>query len=159
MDVVAQWVRTSWTVRSRGAPGAAARNAVAVGFPLPFVACPAVHEVVVDESRDFVPEGRFRVAEPDRKDVLLQEAGGRLRVALVADTWGMPRRRRRPPAVWLACGEWVRWQINYRFSWPAARGGAWRYRLDTLNLGYGTVAADAFTGVPTRYVDERAHLR
>jgi hypothetical protein len=53
----------------------------------------------------------------------------------------------------------VRWQVNYRFSWPMACGGEWSYRLDTLNLVYGPAAVDVFTGSPWRYVDERAQLR
>jgi hypothetical protein len=75
----------------------------------------------------------------------------------MVNPFGMPRRWRRPPAVRLAPGEWLRWQINYRFigSW----GGEWAYRLDTLNLACGLVRADVFLGTPTRQVDERAYLR
>ncbi|SCL72846.1 hypothetical protein GA0070606_6323 [Micromonospora citrea] len=101
----------------------------------------------------------MRNGNPDRAGVMLTETEGRLRVELEATPWGAPRRWRRPPAVWLRYGEWVRWQVNYRFSWPAARGGAWSYRLDTLNLAYGPTTVDVFTGSPTRHVDERALLR
>ena len=53
-------------------------------------------------------------------------------------------------------GQWLRWQVNYRFSlsWE----GDWHYRPDTLNLAYGEVDASAFLGVPTQIVDERARL-
>lgn len=91
--------------------------------------------------------------------MLLKEVDGRLRVKLVVTPWGKPRRWRRPTAVWLDHGTWVRWQVNYRFSWPASRGGAWSYRLDTLNLAYGPATMDVFTGNPTRHVDERGILR
>lgn len=113
----------------------------------------------MDEADDFEPHESVRDGPPDRNGVLLKEVGGRLRVELVVTPWGRPRRWRRPPAVRLAPGEWVRWQVNYRFSWPALEGGAWSYRLDTLNLAYGSPAPDAFTGSPTRHVDERALLR
>lgn len=46
--------------------------------------------------------------------------------------------------------------INYRF---AAHDGHWSYRLDTLNLAHGEVAANTFLGTPTRVVDERSGLR
>ena len=83
------------------------------------------------------------------------EVAGRLRVVVVVTPFGLPRRWRRPPAVWLERGQWVRWQVNHRFS----GNREWRYRLDTLNLLYGPGAVDAFTGSPSRTVDERARLR
>jgi hypothetical protein len=88
---------------------------------------------------------------------LLREANGLLRVQLTVAEFGMPRRRRRPPAVRLARGEWVRWQVNYRFS-PCC--GDWTYRLDTLNLFHGSAdSRDLFLGVPTYYVSELGSLR
>jgi hypothetical protein len=159
VDVLAQWVRTSWTKQSRGGPAAARRNAAPVGFALPTGRRPIVHSVAMHESRAFQPEESVFDGEPDRTEVILQERDGRLRVELVVDPFAAPRRVRRPPAVWLDRGEWVRWQINYRFSWPMTRGGEWHYRLDTLNLAYGLAATDAFLSDPPRYVDERASLR
>jgi hypothetical protein len=123
---------------------------------LPVRRCPVVHEVLMDEAHEFELRASFRDGQPDRADVLLEESDGRLRVELVVSPWGRPRRWRRPPAVWLRPGEWVRWQVNYRFS---SRLREWTYRLDTLNLAYGPTAADVFTGDPTRYVDERGPLR
>ncbi|MEU6037222.1 hypothetical protein ABZ801_17625 [Actinomadura sp. NPDC047616] len=65
---------------------------------------------------------------------------------------GAPPLRRRPRRV---PGETLRWQINYRFS--CYHG--WSYRLDTLNLAYGTAfPPDVFLTPPTRNVDERARL-
>ena len=111
----------------------------------------------MDEAHEFEPRESFRDGQPDRADVLLKESDGRLRVELVVTPWGMPRRWRRPPAVWLGPGEWVRWQVNYRFVGSCR--GDWSYRLDTLNLAYGPTAVDIFTGSPTRLVDERGLLR
>jgi hypothetical protein len=154
VDVMAQWVRTSWTKRSRGGPAASARNAAPVGFPWPVPGRGGVHDVVMDEAHDFEPRESFRGGLPDRGDVLVDERGGRLRVQLVVTPFGLPRRWRRPPAVYLGPGEWVRWQVNYRFV--GSGGGDWTYGLDTLNLGCGL---GAFTGRPSRFVDERASLR
>jgi hypothetical protein len=107
------------------------------------------------ERDDFEARESLHYGEPDQADVLLREAEGRIRVELVVPPFGMPRRWRRPPAVRLIRGEWVRWQINYRFPYKSG----WCYRLDTLNLAYGSVSADVFIGVPTFHVDERASLR
>ena len=159
VDVVAQWVRTSWTKRSRGGPAAARRNAAPVGLVLPTGRRPVVHTVVMNEAQDFQPQESLHDGLPERTEVLLREIDSRLRVELVVYLWAAPRRSRRPPAVWLERGEWVRWQINYRFSWPMARGGVWSYRLDTLNLAYGPTNVAAFTGTASRYVDERTYLR
>ncbi|GAA0910110.1 hypothetical protein GCM10009557_84620 [Virgisporangium ochraceum] len=159
MDVIAQWVRTSWTKASRGGAAAARRNAVPVGFPVPRGPLPLWHEVLLDEATGFAPRETCASALPDRGRVTLAEVDGRLRVRLTPATFGMPDRRRRPPAVWLRAGEWVRWHINYRFSMPVALGGAWSYRLDTLNLAYGPAGPDLFAGTPTRLVDERTALR
>jgi hypothetical protein len=108
------------------------------------------------EQDDFQPQESVHYGEPDQGDVLLDEVGDRLRVELVITRFGMPRRWRRPPAVRLSRGEWVRWQVNYRFPYE----DGWSYRLDTLNLTYGPVASsDVFAGAPTVSVDERASLR
>ena len=155
MDVIAQWVRVSWTKRSRGGQAAARRNAVPSGFPLPTIQSPLVHTVMMAERDDFESRESLHYGEPDQTEVLLREADGRLRVELVITPFGMPRRWRRPPAVWLSQDEWVRWQVNYRFPYE----DGWSYRLDTLNLAYGPVSSDIFTGVPTLHVDERASLR
>lgn len=156
VETVVQWVRTSWTKRSRGGAPAARRNAAPVAFPLPLATPPFVQEVTMDEDADFEPRLSVRPGPPG-DDVLLRMANDLLRVELVVSPFGMPRRWRRPPAVRLARGQWVRWQVNYRFA--ASCGGAWTYRLDTLNLAHGPVAAGAFLGTPTRSVDERGSLR
>jgi hypothetical protein len=54
-------------------------------------------------------------------------------------------------------GEWLRWQVNYRFA--GTGDGDWTYRLDTVNVARGLAAAEVFLGVPARYVNEIAPLR
>ena len=111
------------------------------------------------EQDDFQPQFSVREGVPDSRSdsgVLLKENEGLLRVQLVVTPFGMPRRWRRPPAVRLAPGEWLRWQINYRFSGSRTE---WTYRLDTLNVAYGTPAVGLFLDEPTRYVNELASLR
>jgi hypothetical protein len=130
-----------------------------VGFDLPAVALPFVHEVRMDEADGFRPQAEVRPGVPSRDQLELKLVEGRLRVKMVVTPWGMPRRWRRPPAVYLASGEWLRWQVNYRFSWPMARGGAWTYRLDTLNIAHSVVSPNVFRGTPPRTVTELAALR
>jgi hypothetical protein len=163
MEVILQQVQTTWTKASRGGPLAAIRNAAPVGFPLPSTAPPLVHEVCMCEDEDFRPLHRSGIPLPDptgNSRVRLQVDGdGRLRVQLELVPSGIPHRKRRPPAVRLDRGEWLRWQINYRFATSGTRGVQWTYRLDTLNIAFGEVPADRFTGDPARMVDERTHLR
>ncbi|WP_285795389.1 hypothetical protein [Micromonospora sp. NBRC 107095] len=155
MDVVVQWVHTSWTKRSRGGAEAARRNAVPVSFVLPVRTAPFVQEIVLTEADGFAPrEGATR--PPYRSEMRLKRVDGGLQVELIAADWGVPRRHRRPPTVLLARGEWLRWHINYRFT--GMNGGAMFYRLDTLNLAHGAVPADTFLGEPPRFIDERAHI-
>jgi hypothetical protein len=157
VEVVAQWVRTWWTKQSRSGEAAARRNALPVAFVLPEVTYPMVHAVVMKEW-----EGEFRAqssvlrARPDNHEVELREAEGLLRVMLVSAQ--LPTViRRRPPAVRLQHGQWLRWQITYRQASMLGRG-PWYYRLDTLNLAYGQVNRDIFLGTPTRHIDERTQL-
>jgi hypothetical protein len=92
-------------------------------------------------------------------DVELREDDGRLRVLpRVQPLFAIPPRPRRPPAVRLVPGQWVRWQLNYRFSSAAGVRG-WSYWLDTFNIAYGPVGADVFLSPPTVLVDERGPVR
>ncbi|MEU3406558.1 hypothetical protein ABZ766_21830 [Streptomyces sp. NPDC006670] len=112
------------------------------------------------EAEDFQPRSVVHDGMPASgtdAGVLLHQVDGLLRVPLEVTPFGMPRRWRRPPAVHLARGEWLCWQINYRFTrWC---GGEWTYRLDTLNIVHGPARPDLFLGTPTRHVDELASLR
>jgi hypothetical protein len=69
----------------------------------------------------------------------------------------MPRRWRRPPAAYIGPGEWIRWQINYRFV--GSCGGEWTYRLDTLNVANGVIFPNQFLATPPRHINELASLR
>jgi hypothetical protein len=157
VDAIVQVVRTSWTKRSRGGLEAARRNAAPEGLVLPTTRPPLVHEVLIDEAVGFEPREVARGELAAVELVQLRLEHGLLRVQCPVTPWGMPRRWRRPPAVRLAPGEWLRWQVNYRFA--GSCGGDWSYRLDTLNVAHGPVAPEVFLGVPTRHVDERAGLR
>ncbi|MFD8495324.1 hypothetical protein [Amycolatopsis sp. NPDC059657] len=152
MDFQVQWVRTSWTKASRGGAGAARRNAAPVAFPV--LGTEPVHEVSMHERDGFEP--RMCTSAHLPADVALRQGDGVLHVQLKASGFGRPYRRHRPPPVALAPGEWLRWQINYRFV--GCCDGSWSYRLDTLNFVAGSAASDPFLGKPTYLIDERARL-
>ncbi|MGP3988395.1 hypothetical protein [Streptomyces sp. 3N207] len=157
MDITVQWIRTTWTKQSRGGEAAARRNAAPVGFTVPPLRPSSAHVVRMHERDGFEPYDR----QEDRRkvDVELREADGRLRVLpRVRPLFALPPRRRRPPAVRLLPGQWVRWQLNYRFS-SAAGMQDWSYWLDTFNIAYGPMDAEAFLAAPTVSVDERGPLR
>jgi hypothetical protein len=157
MEIVAQWVRTSWTKRSRGGEGAARRNAAPIGFSLPDAPRPLVHVVRMREENGFRPHGSL--GDLGTVDVQLRETEGRLRVfPRVQPLCALPPRPRRPPAVRLVPGQWVRWQLNYRFSSTLGIRD-WSYWLDTFNVAYGPVTADVFPGTPDFLVDERGPVR
>ncbi|BCB75040.1 hypothetical protein GCM10022251_35920 [Phytohabitans flavus] len=105
------------------------------------------------------PHGEARAELPAIDEVDLRQVDERLRVLLVPNAWMMPRRKRRPPAIYLRVGEWVRWRINYRSSGTCPCGQQWSYRFDTLSLAHGRISTDTFLAQPTYMVDERAYLR
>ncbi|CAM5271145.1 hypothetical protein SNARM312S_02753 [Streptomyces narbonensis] len=152
-----QWIRTSWTKQSRGGEAAARRNAAPVGLSLPAVPSGFAHVVHMAERDGFEP----CAVQRDLREVgvSLRDEGDRLRVlARVEPLFGLPPRRRRPPAVHLFPGQWVRWQLNYRFS--SAMGiRDWSYWLDTFNIAYGPVDRDVFLLEPTLIVDECGPVR
>ncbi|MEU8545698.1 hypothetical protein AB0C81_01605 [Streptomyces roseoverticillatus] len=159
MDIAVQWVRVTWTKRSRGAEAATIRNALPAAFTLPDAALlPVVHDVVMPEREGF--SARESLRGQAEKGVRLREAEGRLLVRPpdISSLRAMPPRRRRPPAIRLAPGEWLRWQLNHRSS-SAAGMADWSYEQKTLNIAYGPHASDVFLGTPTHVIDERGHLR
>ncbi|MFD9071503.1 hypothetical protein [Streptomyces lasiicapitis] len=157
MDITMQWIRTSWTKESRGGEAAARRNAAPVGFALPHAESGSAHVIRMHERDGFEPYDSWE--DLRRVDVQLREADGRLRVLpRVQPLFALPPRSRRPPAVRLVPGQWVRWQLNYRFSSAAGIRG-WSYWLDTFNIAYGAVNADVFLTAPTVSVDEQGPLR
>lgn len=156
MEITVQWIRTTWTKESRGGDAAARRNAAPTGFTLPHRAAPLAHVIRMHERDGFEPQD-------DRKDlrdvdVRLREADGRLGVFPRVEPMFAPTRRRRPPGVRLVPGQWVRWQLNYRFSSALGIRG-WTYWLDTFNVAYGPVGTDVFLSTPTVFIDERRPLR
>lgn len=157
MEITVQWVRTSWTKRSRGAEAAARRNAAPAGFAVPRMRSGLAHCVEMSEYDGFTP----RADQKDLREVgvSLRDEGDRLRVlARVEPLFGLPPRVRRPPAVRLLPGQWVRWQLNYRFS-SALGVRDWSYWLDTFNIAYGRIDRDVFLSEPTVIVDERGPVR
>jgi hypothetical protein len=157
VEITVQWVRTSWTKRSRGAVAAARRNAAPVGFAVPRMRSGLAHGVEMSEHDGFTP----RTGQKDLREVgvSLRDEGDRLRVlARVEPLFGLPPRARRPPAVRLLPGQWVRWQLNYRFT-SALGIRDWSYWLDTFNIAYGPIERDVFLSEPTVIVDERGPVR
>ncbi|MCX5127028.1 hypothetical protein [Streptomyces sp. NBC_00347] len=157
MEIAVQWIRTSWTKQSRGGEAASRRNVAPVGFALPHDAASFAHVIRMDEHDGFEPKDSRE--DLSKVDVQLRETDGRLRVfPRVQPLFALPPRRRRPPAVRLVPGQWVRWQLNYRFSSALGLRG-WSYWLDTFNIAYGPVDTDVFLSTPTVFIDERGPLR
>ncbi|WP_307668645.1 hypothetical protein [Streptomyces sp. V2I9] len=157
MEITVQWIRTSWTKHSRGGEPAALRNSAPIGFPVSQVPPSFAQVVRMSESDGFEP----RAGEKPLRGVALslRNERGRLRVLPRVDPlFGLPPRPRRPPAVRLLPGQWVRWQLNYRFS-SAAGVRDWSYWLDTFNVAYGPVAPDVFLSEPTVLVNECGPVR
>lgn len=163
-DFVVQHVVVEWTKRSRGGAGAARRNSVPHGYPLPHPpAGRGVHHVTCLEYGDFaaahdwaaLPAPGVGQGPVREHELRLRLDGPALHVLMEVGNYGMPRRPRRP-AVRLRPGEWLRWLINARMH---GDDDGWWYRLDTYNVVVGPHAADVFLGTPTRVVDERAYLR
>ncbi|MFD8797365.1 hypothetical protein [Streptomyces atroolivaceus] len=158
MEITVQWIRTSWTKESRGGEAASRRNATPVGFALPPGGTTAsAHVIRMREDDGFEPHEALE--DRGEADVQLRETDGRLRVLpRVQPLFALPPRPRRPPAVRLAPGQWVRWQLNYRFSSALGIRG-WSYWLDTFNIAYGPVGTDVFLSSPTVFVDEQGPVR
>lgn len=154
VEVIAQRVRTTWSKRSRGIPGSAVRNAVPTAFSLPSGLPPLFHDIVMNEDDGFTPHATAVYEAP--RPFGLRLVGDALLVR-VPDGFGAPVRTHRP-TVTLRRGEWVRWQLNDRYSSATGRGD-WRYTLTTLSIAFGPVEPDAFLGEAPHVVDERAGLR
>ncbi|MEU1942137.1 hypothetical protein ABZ554_06775 [Streptomyces sp. NPDC020125] len=151
MEITVQWIRTSWTKHSRGCDAAARRNSAPTGFrvsPVP----PFFAQVIQMSERDGF-EPHESATDLRKLGLSLRDEGDRLRVLTrVEPLFGLP------PAVRLGPGQWVRWQLNYRFS-SAAGIRDWSYWLDTFNVAYGPVDPDVFLSEPTVLVDERGPVR
>ncbi|MEU0536908.1 hypothetical protein [Amycolatopsis tolypomycina] len=66
--------------------------------------------------------------------VRLREADGGLSVQVRPAAMSRPHLQWRPAPVHLRPGEWLRWQLNYRFGSTCECGAQWHYRPETLNL-------------------------
>lgn len=62
-----QWIRDVMDERVPGGRQAARRNAAPVGFVLPKLTRPAVHEVLMDEAHDFEPRHSVRDGQRTRQ--------------------------------------------------------------------------------------------
>lgn len=155
MQVVVQWISTSWTKRSRGEPAATLRNAVPDGLPLPDLTMPLLHRVTAREADGFLLHEEVSHELPHRQ-VVLQPVDDGLRVQ-VEPPFGVPVRPHRPHII-LGPNDWVRWQINSRSS-TASGMGDWYYVSHTFNIGYGDIEAAAFCGESPHLIDERGFLR
>jgi hypothetical protein len=78
-------------------------------------------------------------------------------VVQVPNGFGVPVRPHRP-VVTLQRGQWVRWQLNNRYSSAAGMAG-WHYTLTTVSIAFGPIPTDAFLGIAPHVVDELAALR
>jgi hypothetical protein len=161
VDVVVQRISTWWTKESRGAPAATARNSAPIAFPLPAGFASGLHDVVMREATGFEPDAcTADLSEPDLDlGLSVQALGGTLHIRPPERYPGsVVIRSRRPPAVNLQAGQWLRWQINHcMIAWS---GGLSHYMLQTFNV-YGGPPPDPeiFFTVPSRQVDERSRLR
>jgi len=157
VDAVVQRVQTWWTVESRGAPAATVRNAAPVAFPLPQDYTFTMYEVVMQEHDGFRPQTRQADLTDPGLPLHLVDGALRVRPPKLAFA-SAPRRHRRPPAVYLMPGQWLRWQINYRIV--GMNGGPSHYRRDTFNIHFGSPSSpDVFLGAPTHTVDELGYVR
>jgi len=164
VDVVVQRISTWWTKESRGAPAATARNTAPIAFELPPDFAFGLHDIVMREATGFEPQSHTG----ELADAELGEAGLGLPVQVIGRTLhvrpperypgSVVIRNRRPPAVNLDAGQWVRWQINHcLISWS---GGPSHYVLETYNVYFGPPPEPGiFLDTPTRSVDERSRLR
>ncbi len=161
--IVAQFVVVDWTKRSRGAPGAAVRNAVPEAFRLPPLppADVVVHDVWADEAGGFVPEEKL-TADAQGRMFRFAVVDGRVAVRLLStavagySAWGTPQ-----VVLRVAPGTWSRVVWNRRY---ASTSSEWRYRKFVLNVAWwqgldGPPPLDLFVATaPARTVDRQDHL-
>jgi hypothetical protein len=158
-----QQVDVTYTKASRGAPGAARRNALPRAFAMHVAGdAPFAFERYVLRERDgFVPvrrEAATSASAPGRQNGLtLSAAAGRVTVGLRWSPFaGRPPRRPVPRALELYPGQTARLFVNARH---ASYAGQW-YAETTYNVAFGpALAPDAFTAArPGAQLDLRANL-
>lgn len=153
--IIVQHIETRWTKRSRGMPGAAARNAVPRVMPLPPGAGAAagiyLHRVTADEDSGFDLHQVTGIIEPGQgftkywtlrlvpaKSAVVVEFG------YVGQQHGQPpRREHRHPVFRLEPGEVGTLHINGRFSYNSGQ----YYKQHFVNIANVEAASrDLFTG-------------
>lgn len=170
--IAIQRIVTEWTKRSRGAPGAVRRNAVAEAFQLPSAgrAEVLVHQVVAGEKNDFAVQQTstdLTLAEAGLNTsagVRLEMADRQLVVAGVTDVWCQcftvypPRLDR--TVLRLEIGQWGRWRLNFRL-WEDFGRNEWLYQKWVVNVAHqpGPSPADLFqTTQPADVTDDMVQL-
>lgn len=152
--IIVQHIETRWTKRSRGMPGAAARNAVPRVMALPpgpeAAAGIYLHRVVADEDGGFDLHQVTGTIEPGRGfteywTLRLVPAGPAVVVEFgyVARQHGLPPRRgNRHPVFRLEPGEIGTLHINGRFSYTSGQ----YYEQHFVNIANAEAASrDVFT--------------
>jgi hypothetical protein len=131
--IVVQHIETRWTKRSRGMPGAAARNAVPRVMPLPAFREEAlgicVHKVVADEEHGYDLHQRMELIEPGPGFMrhwslrfVIAETAVLVEFRYSTGEHGLPRRREgRHPLFRLAPGDVGTLHINGRFSYTSGQ--------------------------------------
>ncbi len=159
--IVVQHIETRWTKRSRGMPGAAARNAVPRVMPLPaFPEGPdgiRVHKVMADEARGFDLHQHTEIVAPGHGftkywALRFVPAGPDVVVELRYESHehGLPPRdETRRPIFRLKPGEIGTLHINGRFSYTSGQYYKQHFvnvaHVETAPRGIFTRAADHFT--------------
>ena len=162
--IVVQHIETRWTKRSRGMPGAAARNAVPRVMPLPgFPEGPPgvrLHKVTADEEHGFDLHQRTEIVEPGQKYWTLQFVPDGTAVVVefryVGEEHGLPpRRETRHPVFRLARSEVGTLHINGRFSYTSGQ----YYKQHFVNVAnVETSSHSLFMRAADHFTDMTANL-
>ena len=166
--IIVQHIETRWTKRSRGMPGAAARNAVPRVMPLPpgldAAAGIYLHRVMADESDGFALHEVTGIIEPGQGfteywTLRLVPAGPAIVVEFkyAGQAHGLPpRRENRHPVFRLEPGETGTLHINGRFSYTSGQ----YYKQHFVNVANVEAAPrDLFTkAAANHYSDMTANL-
>lgn len=163
MDTIIQIVKTEWTKKSRGYPGAALRNAVPDVLPLiiPTVNGVTLQQATYSEQRQFKEP---RITEPklincDQARELRLELGERSE-SLEVKFWGTPIRPsygKAKPIATLAVNSWLQIIGNARIAYEDTTG----YQKYVYNIFYGESAKanDIVSGAkPVRVYNDEVHL-
>jgi hypothetical protein len=165
--IIVQHIETKWTKRSRGMPGAAARNAVPRVLALPgFPKTPAgirVHKVMAHEDHAFDLHQRTEIIATGQDftrywtlQFVPAETAVLVSLKYSRDEHGLPPRREvRHPILQLAPGETGALHINGRFSYTSGQ----HYRQHFVNVAHADAwSPDLFMREADHFVDMTANL-